>query len=284
MSAQLLDGKQTAQYLRQKLKQTAQEYIAQGITPGLAVIVVGEDTASKIYVKNKQKACEEVGIKSFTYNLPEATGEHELLDLIRTLNQEVTVDGILVQLPLPSHLNTEKIIAAIDPKKDVDGFHQMNAGALMIGTEGFRSCTPLGIMALLKHYKIKPEGKKCVVVGRSNIVGKPMAFLLLKENATVTICHSYTQNLKAELQTADIVVVAVGKKHIVTGNMLKKGCVVVDVGMNRDETNKLCGDVDAETVKEVASYMTPVPGGVGPMTITMLLKNCLDAARKRGEL
>lgn len=281
MNTQLIDGKQTANSIKDELKQEVEGLKAKGITPGLAVVLVGDNSASQVYVNNKKKACAYIGMKSFSYELPAETSEKSLLELIATLNIDPSVHGILVQLPLPKHMDEQKIILAIDPHKDVDGFHVQNVGALSVGLKGFISCTPAGIIELLKRYHIPLEGKKCVVVGRSNIVGKPISLLLLQEHATVTMCHSKTNHLKQEIKQADIVVAAVGVAKMITGDMLKEGAVVIDVGMNRDEAGKLCGDVDFESCKGIASAMTPVPGGVGPMTIAMLMVNCILAAKEQ---
>ena len=249
-----------------------------GVRPGLAVIIVGEDPASKVYVRNKERACEECGFYSEKYALPEETTQEELLGLIDELNHNPHIDGILCQLPVPKHINEQAIIDAISPEKDVDAFHPINVGKIMVGNFDFLPCTPAGVMQLLEEYDIDPNGKNCVVIGRSNIVGKPMAMLLLHKNGTVTICHSRTKNLKEVCAQADILVAAVGKADFVTADMVKEGAVVIDVGMNRKD-GKLCGDVAFDEVNEKASYLTPVPGGVGPMTITMLMKNTLKAAK-----
>lgn len=245
----------------------------------MAVIQVGEDPASTVYVSNKKKACAYIGIDSLSYELPEETTEEELLALIDKLNMDEAVHGILCQLPLPRHINEKTILNRISPKKDVDGFHPQNVGALVVGDFGFVSCTPAGIIELLKRSNVEMEGKNCVVVGRSNIVGKPMALLMLRENATVTICHSRTKNLKDVCKEADILIVAIGKPKFINQDYIKEGAVVIDVGIHRDENNKLCGDVDYETVEPLCSAITPVPGGVGPMTICMLMKNCLEAMK-----
>ncbi len=273
----IIDGKEVAKEKREQIKSRVETLKSQGKTVGLAVIIVGENPASRVYVNNKKKACLEVGIESFEYALPENTTEQELKELVEKLNNDDKVNGILCQLPLPKHINEDAVINTISPEKDVDAFHPQNVGHIMIGDYTFLPCTPAGIMEMLKFYNISVSGKKCVVIGRSNIVGKPMAMLLLKENGTVEICHSRTENLKEETLSADILVVAVGKTKFVTEDMVKQGAVVIDVGMNRDENGKLCGDVDFENVKEKASYITPVPGGVGPMTITMLLENTVRA-------
>lgn len=250
----------------------------QGINAGLAVIIVGEDPASKVYVNNKKKACEQLGILSEEYALPAETTQEKLLELIKELNEKTSISGILVQLPIPKHIDEETIINAIDPKKDVDAFHPVNVGKIMVGNYDFVPCTPAGVMELIKESGIEVSGKECVIVGRSNIVGKPQAMLLLHKNGTVTICHSKTKDLKATIKRADIVVAAVGRPQMITGDMIKEGAVVIDVGINRLENNKLVGDVDFESVEKVAGAVTPVPGGVGPMTIAMLMKNTVKAA------
>ncbi len=279
--AEIICGKTVSAAKRLDIKNRVEELKDKGVTTGLAVIIVGNNSASRVYVNNKKKACEEVGIESFEYALPEETTQEELLELIDKLNNDSKVDGILCQLPLPSHIDEQAVINSIDPKKDVDAFHPENVGHIMIGDYTFLPCTPAGIMEMLKFYNIDVKGKKCVVIGRSNIVGKPMAMLLLKENGTVEICHSRTENLKEETLTADILVAAVGKAYFVTEDMVKEGAVVIDVGMNRNDEGKLCGDVDFDNVKEKASFITPVPGGVGPMTITMLLENTVRAASQK---
>ncbi len=273
----IIDGKEVAREKREQIKARVEALKNQGKSVGLAVIIVGENPASKVYVNNKKKGCAEVGITSFEYALPESTTEDELKALVKKLNADDSVNGILCQLPLPKHINEDAVINTISPKKDVDAFHPQNVGHIMIGDYTFLPCTPAGIMEMLKFYNISVAGKKCVVIGRSNIVGKPMAMLLLKENGTVEICHSRTENLKEETLSADILVAAVGKTRFVTADMVKDGAVVIDVGMNRDENGKLCGDVDFDNVAAKASYITPVPGGVGPMTITMLLENTVRA-------
>ncbi len=278
--ATILDGKITSQNVRQKIKAEV-DLIPEGTRhPGLAVIIVGDDPASHVYVNNKKKGCEEVGFVSRTYELPAMTSEQELIALVTELNADDAIDGILVQLPLPSHLDDKKVIEAIDPSKDVDAFSYHNVGRITVGDYDFLPCTPAGVMELLDAYGINPSGKTAVVVGRSNIVGKPQALLLLQANATVTVAHSRTRNLSEVTRSADILVVAIGKAKFVTADMVKPGAVVIDVGMDRDENGKLCGDVDFEGVKEIASYITPVPGGVGPMTITELLKNTLTAYKR----
>lgn len=278
--AQIIDGKKIAAKVRGEIAAECAELAKQGVQPGLAVIIVGDDPASKVYVRNKKKACEEVGFHSEVYELPEATTEDELLALVGRLNNDDKIHGILVQLPLPRHLNDDIIIANIDPKKDVDAFHPVNVGKIMIGDYDFLPCTPAGVMVMLKECGIDPAGKECVVVGRSNIVGKPQAMLLLHANGTVTICHSKTKNLADVTRRADILVVAIGKADFITGDMVKDGAVVIDVGMNRRPDGKLTGDVDFASVEPKASFITPVPGGVGPMTITMLLKNTLTSAKR----
>lgn len=277
--AAVIDGKAISLQIKDELKQKAAELKAKGIEITLAVIQVGADPASTVYVKNKKKGCEYIGINSLSYELPESTSQQELLELIQELNERKDVNGILVQLPLPAHIDEDTIIKAISPSKDVDGFHPQSVGALCIGQPGFVSCTPAGIIQILKRSGIEIAGKECVVLGRSNIVGKPMALLLLRENATVTIAHSRTPNLKEVTSRADILIVAVGKPKMITGDYIKEGAVVIDVGINRDENNKLCGDVDFEDVKDKCSAITPVPGGVGPMTIAMLLNNCMESVK-----
>ena len=278
--SRLIDGKVISAAVKERVKNEVAQLNEKGITVGLAVIIVGEDPASKIYVANKKKACEALGIVSEEYALPESTTEKELLGLIDTLNAKKSINGILCQLPLPRHLDEKRIINAISPEKDVDAFHPVNVGRIMIGDYDFVPCTPAGIMEMLAYENIETEGKSCVVIGRSNIVGKPMAMLLLHKNGTVTICHSRTKNLKEICLDADILVAAVGKAKFVTADMVKEGAVVIDVGMNR-ENGRLCGDVDFEAVKDKASAITPVPGGVGPMTIAMLMQNTLTAAKRQ---
>lgn len=275
--AVLIDGKKISTEIKEELKEQVKKYKGQGKEIALAVIQVGNDPASSVYVRNKKKACEYIGINSLSYELEESTTEEELLKLIGELNGRDDVNGILVQLPLPSHINEDKIIEAIDSKKDVDGFHPMSVGALSIGRKGFVSCTPAGIIQLLKRSNIDIAGKECVVVGRSNIVGKPMAMLLLRENGTVTVAHSKTKNLKEVTKRADILVAAVGKPKFITADYVKEGAVVIDVGIHRNEDNKLCGDVDFDSVVDKVSAITPVPGGVGPMTIAMLMYNCVNS-------
>ncbi|NLW25409.1 MAG: bifunctional methylenetetrahydrofolate dehydrogenase/methenyltetrahydrofolate cyclohydrolase FolD [Clostridia bacterium] len=279
MTAQIINGKEIAKKLREKIKNEVQELKGKGITPGLAVILVGDDPASQVYVRNKEKACQEVGIYSEIHHLSETISQSELINLIDKLNTNPQIHGILVQLPIPAHLNEKEVIERISPQKDVDGFHPLNAGALFVGEKSLQPCTPKGCLYLLKEIGYDLKGKKAVVVGRSNIVGKPVAMMLLQEHATVTICHSRTKDLKSELLQADVVVAAVGKANFIKGDMLKPGAVVLDVGINRLENGKLVGDVDFETAKEKASWITPVPGGVGPMTIAMLLANTLEAAQ-----
>lgn len=274
---QLIDGKAISTALKEELKVKVDALKEQGIEPCLAVILVGEDPASTVYVNNKKKACEFIGIKSLSYELPESTTQDELLALIDKLNADDGVNGILVQLPLPKHIDEDAVIQAISPKKDVDGFHPQSVGALCIGQKGFVSCTPAGIIELLRRSNVEIEGKECVIIGRSNIVGKPMSLLMLRENATVTVCHSRTKNLKEVTRRADILIVAIGKPKMITAEYVKEGAVVIDVGIHRLEGKKLCGDVDFDTVAEHTSMITPVPGGVGPMTIAMLMKNCVDS-------
>lgn len=277
-----IDGKETSKAVRARIKEDTTAFIKQtGIVPGLAVVIVGADPASQVYVRNKHKACAVVGMYSEVHELPENISEEELLSLIDRLNHSDKIHGILVQLPLPKHLNEEAVILAIDPAKDVDAFHPQNVGKIMIGNYSFLPCTPAGVMELLRFYGIDPAGKHCVIVGRSNIVGKPQSMLMLKANATVTICHSKTQNLSSLVRMADIVIAAVGKPKFITEDMVKEGAVVIDVGINRMSDGKLCGDVNFDQVEKKASYITPVPGGVGPMTITMLLQNTLTAAKEK---
>lgn len=278
--AQIIDGKKISQEIKDELKDKVAALKAEGKSGALAVIQVGNDPASSVYVNNKKKACAYIGIESISYELPEETTEEELLDLIHKLNEDDKVNGILVQLPVPAHINDDKIIQTISPEKDVDGFHTENVGRLVVGGKGFVSCTPAGIIQLLKRSNIEIAGKNCVVIGRSNIVGKPMALLMLRENATVTVAHSKTQNLKEICKTADILIVAIGKPQFITADYVKEGAVVIDVGIHRDENNKLCGDVKYDEVFEKASAITPVPGGVGPMTIAMLMNNCVESMQK----
>ena len=278
--AVIIDGKQVSKELRIQVAKEVEEIKAKyNVVPGLAVILVGDDPASAVYVRNKHKGCEEVGIKSLQIVMPADTTEEALLNKINELNSDDSVNGILVQLPLPKHISEEKIINAISPEKDVDAFHPTNVGKIMLGKYDFLPCTPAGIMELLKYYNVDINGKECVVIGRSNIVGKPMALLLLAQNGTVTVCHSRTKDLAATVARADILVVAIGKPNFITGDMIKPGAVVIDVGINRLESGKLCGDVEFESASAVSSMITPVPGGVGPMTITMLLKNTVTAAK-----
>lgn len=274
---QIIDGKKISQEIKDELKQKVKSLKAEGKEAALAVIQVGSDPASTVYVGNKKKACAYIGIRSLSFELPEETSEQELLALIGKLNGDDTVNGILVQLPVPAHIDETKIIRAILPEKDVDGFHPENVGKLVIGEPGFVSCTPAGIIELLKRSGVEIAGKNCVVVGRSNIVGKPMALLMLRENATVTVAHSKTQHLKDICRQADILIVAIGKPQFITADYIKEGAVVIDVGIHRDENNKLCGDVRYEEAAARTSAITPVPGGVGPMTIAMLMKNCVES-------
>ncbi|ONI43410.1 bifunctional methylenetetrahydrofolate dehydrogenase/methenyltetrahydrofolate cyclohydrolase [Candidatus Epulonipiscioides gigas] len=276
MNTKIIDGTKIANVIKDNLAQEIKNLAPKNVS--LAVILIGDNSASKIYIKNKQKACDYVGIKSHIYVLPYNTNNQDILDLIEVLNNDSNINGILVQLPLPQHINQELVIQAIDIKKDVDGFSKESLGSLIIGNPFFTSCTPTGIIELLKHENIEICGKKCVIVGRSNIVGKPLALLLLNENATVVICHSKTKNLKSELMSADIIICAVGKANFITGDMIAPKSIVIDVGINKDENGKLCGDVNFNSCIGIASYITPVPGGVGPMTIAMLLKNCIKAA------
>ena len=280
MTAQKIDGNALSQTLRADVTKRATALKARGITPGLAVILVGENPASQVYVRNKVKACEDCGLHSILEKHPASLTEAALLNRIDALNEDSSIHGILVQLPLPEHIDAQKVIEAISPAKDVDGFHIASAGALMTGIPGFWPCTPYGCMKMLESIGYELKGKHAVVIGRSNIVGKPMALMLLQKNATVTICHSATQHLKAITLQADVIVAAVGNRNILTADMVKPGAVVLDVGMNRNEEGKLCGDVDFAGVEQVAGYITPVPGGVGPMTITMLLVNTLEAAER----
>lgn len=275
--AKIIDGKKISQDIKDELKEKVSALQAQGKTGTLAVIQVGEDPASSVYVRNKKNACAYIGIESLAYELPEETSEEELLKLVAELNEKEQVKGILVQLPLPEHICEDKVIRAISPKKDVDGFHPQSVGAMTIGEPGFLSCTPAGIIQLLKRSDVAIEGKHCVVIGRSNIVGKPMALLMLRENATVTITHSRTKNLAEICRQADILIVAIGKPQFIGAEYIKEGAVVIDVGIHRDENNKLCGDVKFEEAEKIASAITPVPGGVGPMTIAMLMSNCVQS-------
>ena len=275
--AVIIDGKKISAEIKDELRMKVSELKDKNVQITLAVIQVGSDPASSVYVGNKKKACEYIGIKSLSYELPENTSQEELLALVTKLNNDSTVNGILVQLPLPKHIDEDLVIKTISPEKDVDGFHPQSVGALSIGQKGFVSCTPAGIVQLLKRTGISIEGKECVIIGRSNIVGKPMALLMLRENATVTICHSKTKNLSEVAKRADILIVAIGKQHFVTKDFVKEGAVVIDVGMHRNENNKLSGDVDYEDVFDHVSAITPVPGGVGPMTIAMLMNNCVES-------
>ena len=279
--SQIIDGKAVSKSVKERVKAECE---AKGIKPGLAVIIVGDDPASQVYVRNKEKACEECGFYSEKYALPADTTQEELNELVATLNNKQEINGILCQLPLPSHLDDKEVINRIDPIKDVDAFHPVNVGAIMIGDYNFLPCTPAGVMELIHSTGVDVSGKKAVVIGRSNIVGKPMAMLLLHENATVEITHSRTQNLTDVTKTADILVAAIGKAKFVTADMVKDGAVVIDVGMNRDENGKLCGDVDYENVKDKCSFITPVPGGVGPMTISMLMQNTLTACKLQNNI
>ena len=279
--AEIIDGKYVSSVIRSKIAEEIVEFKSEtGVVPGLAVVIVGDNPASLVYVRNKKKACEQVGINSYEIALPADVSEAELIAEVNRLNGDPAVHGILVQLPLPAHINEEAVINTIDPRKDVDAFHPSNVGKIMIGNYTFLPCTPAGIMDLLEYYNVNVSGKKCVVLGRSNIVGKPMAHLLLEKNGTVTVCHSRTANLAEETKAADILVVAIGKPEFVKADMIKPGAVVIDVGINRTADGKLVGDVDFAAVSELASYVTPVPGGVGPMTITTLLKNTLTAAKQ----
>ncbi len=280
MSATIIDGKAISQQIKDELKEKCAELAQKGIDVTLAVILVGEDPASQVYVRNKKRACEYIGYKSLSYELPASTTQKELLDLVEKLNSDDKVDGILVQMPLPSHIDEKAVINAIRPDKDVDGFHPMNVGALVVGDKGFVSCTPAGVIQLIKRglpeYDI--SGKECVIVGRSNIVGKPMSLLMLRENATVTVAHSRTKDLDKVCKRADIIIAAVGRAGVITKNHVKEGAVVIDVGINRNDDGKLCGDVKFDEVSQIAGAITPVPGGVGPMTIAMLMNNCYEAA------
>ena len=280
MSAHIIDGNALAQHWREQVARDCVALQARGVKPGLAVLLVGDNPASQVYVRNKVKACEQAGLHSVLEQLPADLSESDLLERVEALNRDPLIHGILVQLPLPAHIDAHKVIEAIDPAKDVDGFHVASAGALMTGLPGFWPCTPHGCMKMLESIGYPLSGKHAVVIGRSNIVGKPMALMLLAQNATVTICHSRTVNLKALTRQADVIVAAVGQRNTVTADMVKPGAVVIDVGMNRNEAGKLCGDVDFEAVRQVAGHITPVPGGVGPMTIAMLLVNTLESARR----
>lgn len=282
--AKIIDGKAVSQFVKDEVKKEVSALGEKGVSVGLAVIIVGNDPASRTYVNNKKKACEATGIISEEYALPEDTTMDELLALIKELNAKKSINGILCQLPLPKHLDEKAVIENIDPIKDVDAFHAVNTGHIMIGDYSFLPCTPAGIMEMLKYYNIEIDGKECVVIGRSNIVGKPMAMLLLQKNGTVTICHSRTKNLKEVTSRADILVAAVGVPYFVTADMVKDGAVVIDVGMDRNKEGKLCGDVDFAEVEKKASYITPVPGGVGPMTIATLMKNTVTAAKLQNNI
>lgn len=275
----IIDGKEVSLFIKEQIKKETEQLKARGITPGLAVILVGDDPASHVYVNNKKKACEFCGFHSESYELPENTTEEELLSLVNKLNADYKIHGILVQMPLPKHLDPDIVINTIRPDKDVDAFNPHNVGKIMLGDYDFLPCTPAGVMELLKYYNIDASGKNCAVIGRSNIVGKPMAMLMLHANATVTICHSRTPDLVSACKNADILVAAVGRPGFVTADMVKEGAVVIDVGINRNENGKLCGDVDFDAVCEKTSFITPVPGGVGPMTIAMLMKNTLTSAK-----
>lgn len=280
MTAQLIDGNALSRQLRTQVSERVAALKAQGLTPGLAVVLVGDNPASQVYVRNKVKACEDTGMHSVLEKYDASLTEAELLARVEALNNDPTIHGILVQLPLPAHIDAHKVIEAISPAKDVDGFHVASAGALMVGQPGFWPCTPYGCMKMLESIGYDLRGKHAVVIGRSNIVGKPMAMMLLQQDATVTVCHSRTADLKAQTLQADVIVAAVGKRNVLTADMVKPCAVVLDVGMNRNDEGKLCGDVDFDGVKEVAGYITPVPGGVGPMTITMLMVNTLESAER----
>ncbi|MBS4959554.1 MAG: bifunctional methylenetetrahydrofolate dehydrogenase/methenyltetrahydrofolate cyclohydrolase FolD [Clostridiales bacterium] len=281
----IIDGKVISLAIKEEVKQEVEKVKGRGVNPSLAVILVGDNPASKVYVKNKKKACEFTGIKSVSYELPQDTTENELLDLVEELNKSKNIHGILVQLPLPKQIDENKIIMSIAPEKDVDCFHPMNVGYVYTGSkETFLPCTPAGVIELIKRSGYEISGKQCVVIGRSNIVGKPAAMLLMRENGTVTVCHSKTKNLPEICRAADIIVVATGKRNTLTPDMIQEGAVIIDVGMNRDENGKLCGDVDFDGCSQKAAAITPVPGGVGPMTIAMLMKNCLSAAKEQNNL
>lgn len=279
--AKIIDGKQISSVIKQEVKEHVMQLSNDGTTVTLAVVQVGNDPASSVYVKNKKLACEQTGIRSLSFELEEETTQEKLLELVESLNNRDDVDGILVQLPLPKHMDEDAVICAIDPMKDVDGFHPQSVGRLCIGQKGFLSCTPAGVIQLLKRSQIEIAGKECVIIGRSNIVGKPMALLMLRENATVTIAHSRTKNLKEICKKADILIVAIGKPRMIDSSYVKEGAVVIDVGIHKDEHNKLCGDVDFGSVEPICSAITPVPGGVGPMTIAMLMNNCLESKSLR---
>ncbi|MBR5438350.1 MAG: bifunctional methylenetetrahydrofolate dehydrogenase/methenyltetrahydrofolate cyclohydrolase FolD [Clostridia bacterium] len=280
----IIDGKEVSAYIKNKVRQEASELAEKGVKSTLAVIIVGDDPASRVYVNNKKKACEATGIESLEFSLPEDTTEDELLALIRRLNEDKSVNGILCQLPVPRHIDEKKVIDTISPEKDVDVFSEVNIGKMWVGDYDVASCTPKGVIELLDYYGISVEGKNCVIIGRSNIVGKPMAALLLEKNATVTVCHSRTADLSFFTRNADVIIAAVGRKRFVTADMVKEGAVVIDVGINRDENGKLCGDVDFENVKDKCSFITPVPGGCGPMTIAVLMKNTLAVTKKQNNL
>ena len=281
--AMIIDGKKISAEIKDEVREEVAALKEEGKEIALAVIQVGADPASSVYVRNKKRACEYTGIESVSYELPESTTQEELLDIIRKCNEDSKINGILVQLPLPDHMNEDEVLLAIDPKKDVDGFHPVSVGNMVIGEDGFLPCTPAGVIQLLKRSGVEIEGKECVVLGRSNIVGKPMSILLLRENGTVTICHSRTKNLKEVCKRADILVVAIGKPKFIDDSYVKEGAVVIDVGIHRNENNKLCGDVDFDKVEPKVSAITPVPGGVGPMTIAMLMKNCVESKKLFGE-
>lgn len=280
MTARLIDGNALSRQIRADVARRAAALSAQGHTPGLAVILVGDNPASQVYVRNKVKACQDNGLHSVLEQYPATLSEADLLARVEALNRDPAIHGILVQLPLPAHIDAHKVIETISPLKDVDGFHVASAGALMVGQSGFKPCTPYGCMKMLESIGCDPKGKHAVVIGRSNIVGKPMALMLLQANATVTVCHSATADLAHHTRQADVIVAAVGKRNVLTADMVKPGAVVIDVGMNRDDAGKLCGDVDFEGVRRVAGWITPVPGGVGPMTITMLLANTVESAER----
>lgn len=280
MAAKLIEGKEVSEALREQLKKEIEQLEQEGITPGLAVIVVGNDNASRVYVNSKKRACAELGLYSEEYALPAETPQKELLELIGKLNRKPDIDGILLQLPLPEHMDEKAVVEAINPEKDVDTIHPLNMGKLILGDYKLAPCTPAAVMELLKAYRIDVGGKECVVIGRSNIVGKPMAAMLMQQNGTVTVCHTRTKDLKEVCRRADILVSAIGKTKYITADYIKPGAVVIDVGINRDEAGRLCGDVDFDAVSEVAGVITPVPGGVGPVTITMLMKNTVIAAKR----
>ena len=281
--AKIIDCKKISAEIKDEVKEEVAALKKEGKEIALAVIQVGADPASSVYVRNKKRACEYTGIRSVSYELPEETTQEELMKIVKECNEDAAVNGILVQLPLPKHINEDEVLLAIDPKKDVDGFHPVSVGNMVIGEDGFLPCTPAGIIQLLKRSGVEIDGKECVVIGRSNIVGKPMSILLLRENGTVTTCHSHTKNLKEICKRADILVAAIGKPKFIDDSYVKEGAVVIDVGIHRNENNKLCGDVDFDKVEPVASAITPVPGGVGPMTIAMLMKNCVESKKLFGE-